>query len=93
MPAPGVPGMELAPGGLYSPGLVPLPHAGVPLAVDGVYAVVPSPARVRDHGKGDAGTDRHTKDAVKGGHVGNGQWVARQPRQCIVPTVDAAGIC
>ncbi len=46
---PGVPGIELAPGGLYSPGLVPLPHAGVPLAVDGVYAVVPSPVMAPYH--------------------------------------------
>ena len=35
-PPPGVPGMELAPGGLYSAGLMPLPHAGVPLADAGV---------------------------------------------------------
>ena len=49
-PPPGVPGIELAPGGLYSAGLVPFAHAGVPLAEDGVYAAVPFPVSDRQAG-------------------------------------------
>ena len=48
MPAPPPgrePGIALAPGGLYSAGLVPLAHAGVP-AADGVYPV-PTPVKTQ----------------------------------------------